>query len=241
MANVPESVAPAALTAVARHATDAGADRATKQGYLRWLPSGGRLLDVGCGAGAFLDLARAAGLAAIGVDGDAAAVSSAAAAGHAVHHGEARVVLGELAARGERFDGAVLLHVIEHLQPAGALALLQAIARVLPAGAPLLIATPNIQNHIVWSQVFWLDPTHVRPYPRPLLEWLGEAAGFTVHASFDDPSTRPRRAAWRAAIARLRSLISGVDKSGPQDSVVVLHRTASRAAAGQQPLPGSDV
>ena len=79
---------------------------------------------------------------------------------------------------------------------------------------PLLVATPNIQNHIVWSQVFWLDPTHVRPYPRPLLERLGEAAGFLVLASFDDANTRPRRAPGRAAIALVRSLLSGVDKRG---------------------------
>ncbi|MFT7536660.1 MAG: SAM-dependent methyltransferase [Hyphomicrobiaceae bacterium] len=211
----------AALTALARLGVDAAADRRTKQGYLRWLPAAGAVLDVGCGAGAFLDVAKAASLMPVGIDLD---VKLARQRGHDVHEGDAIAVLGELTQRGKVFAGAVLAHVIEHVDGEGAITLLRAIAAVLPPGAPLVLVTPNSRNYIVLSELFWLDPTHVRPYPRRLLERIGEACGFDMVASYDDPSTRPYRSWPRALVARLRSLLSGVDKSGALDAVVVLRR-----------------
>jgi len=114
--------------------------------------------------------------------------------------------------------------VIEHFGGARANALLAAIAAVLAPGARLVIATPNVRSHIVLGELFWLDASHVRPYPRALLERMGAALGCDVIASFDDSTTRPRRPWWRAAIARLRSWLSGVDKCAPLDAVVVLQR-----------------
>lgn len=35
---------------------------------------------------------------------------------------------------------------------------------------------------IVLSEIFWLDPTHVRPYPTQLVVAMLEGAGFTVDA-----------------------------------------------------------
>ena len=141
-----------------------------------------------------------------------------------VRCGDAAELLAQLAAQGESFDGAAMLHVVEHLQPAAALQALALIQAVLRPGGRLVVATPNVRNHIVWSQVFWLDPTHLRPYPRPLLERMGESAGLRVVASFDDPASRPRRGALARALAAARSLLSGVDRSGPMDSIVVFAR-----------------
>jgi SAM-dependent methyltransferase len=69
-----------------------------------------------------------------------------------------------------KFSGAVLTHVVEHCDGATTMALIAACARVLEPGGRLLIATPNARNLIVLEETFWLDPTHVRPYPRALLE-----------------------------------------------------------------------
>ncbi|MEO6597457.1 MAG: class I SAM-dependent methyltransferase [Planctomycetota bacterium] len=209
------------LAELARQGVDPAADRRTKQGYLRWLPTTGAVLDIGCGAGTFLDVAKTAGLAPIGIDFDG---TLARARGHDVREGHAVTVLEELAAGGQGFAGALLAHVIEHVDGEGALALMQAIAKALQPGATLVVATPNSRNYIVLSELFWLDPTHVRPYPRRLLERLGQACGFDVVASYDDLTTRPRRSTLRASFARLRSLVSGVDKSGALDAVVVMRR-----------------
>jgi SAM-dependent methyltransferase len=104
------------------------------------------------------------------------------------------------------------------------MALIAACARVLEPGGRLLIATPNACNLIVLEETFWLDPTHVRPYPRALLERMGSAEGLHVVASYDDPTTSPRRPFLRRAIAQLRSWLSGADRSGPMDSVVVFEK-----------------
>src|SRR5262252_3848903 len=197
------SIAPdpnALLAAIARSYVDAVADRAPKRGYLAWLPRAGQVLDVGCGDGAFLDVAAAAGVRAVGVERDAAAAAASRARGHEVLAGDAFAVLAELCAAGARFDGAVLAHVIEHFDGDAAVQLLQAIAAVLTPGAPLLVATPDVRNHIVLSELFWLDPTHVRPYPPLLVERLGAMAGFEVAASYRDTNTRTRR--WCCAGAR---------------------------------------
>jgi hypothetical protein len=57
----------------------------------------------------------------------------------------------------------------------------------------MIIATPNIADWRVLSQWFWMDPTHVRPYPpnaiRTMLkidEWTWDTSGhepirFTRH------------------------------------------------------------
>ena len=93
------------------------------------------------------------------------------------------------------------------------------------SGGRLLVVTPNSRNLIVLSEVFWLDPTHVRPYPRALVERLGRAAGFTTVASYDDPASVPHRGFVRRWLAALRSRLSGADRSAPMDSVVVFDKT----------------
>ena len=98
--------------------------------------------------------------------------------------------------------------------------------------ARVAVGTGDPRNLIVLEQLFWLDPTHVRPYPRPLLERLGRAAALQVVDSYDDPATVPKRSLPRRWLARLRSLCSGADRSSPLDSVVVFERsTAARRDA----------
>ena len=84
-----------------------------------------------------------------------------------------------------------------------------------------MVVTPNFRNQIVAEEVFWLDPTHRRPYPRLLVERLCIAQGLRVIASFDDPLSRPRRPWLRRVLARLRSALSGIDRHGGMDSIVV--------------------
>ncbi|HEX2570586.1 MAG TPA: methyltransferase domain-containing protein [Polyangia bacterium] len=101
---------------------------------------GGRLLDVGCGAGRFLIAARRAGLGGEGFERvQATAEKAAAATGATVHAGS----LESLVARGLRYDLIHFADVLEHCpRPIGLLAP----ARALLASEGLVIARGPLQN-----------------------------------------------------------------------------------------------
>ncbi|MCU0726085.1 MAG: class I SAM-dependent methyltransferase [Planctomycetes bacterium] len=207
--------------AIARSFVDEEEVRAVQRGHLRHFRGARRVLDLGCGRGTFLGLLREAGIEGLGVDRDPA---PARAAGHEVVEGEVEAFLHGAAARGERFDGVFASHLVEHLPADHVPGLVERIAAVLSPGGRVVLVTPNARNLVVLTETFWLDPTHVRPWPRPLLGRLGEAAGLRVIESYDDRATLPRRSFPRRLLARIRSVLSGADRSGPMDSVVVMGR-----------------
>ncbi len=106
-----------------------------------WLTASmrGRLLDVGCGNGAFLARMRNLGWDVQGVEPDARA-ADVARRHHAlsVFHG----TLDAFEEPGESYDGITLNHVVEHVP--NPIALLQTSERLLKSGGRLVIATPNV-------------------------------------------------------------------------------------------------
>lgn len=101
---------------------------------------GARLLDVGCGSGAFLDLARSAGWNAQGVDFDPLAVAAARGRGLDVRCGG----LEQMADQIGSFDYVTCSHVIEHVHtPAQWIKDMHSLLR--PQGK-LWLQTPNIAS-----------------------------------------------------------------------------------------------
>ena len=221
----PHKETPRDLSRIADVFVDTASDLATKRSYLAQFPAATNVLDVGCGQGRFLDVLRERGIEGLGLDASSDAVAACVARGHVAVHGDALVLLKRLHEERRKFSGVLLAHVVEHCDGAAAMEMVAACARVLAPGGRLLVATPNVRNRIVLEEVFWLDPTHVRPYPRALLEQIGREAGLEVVASYDDPTTLPRRSSWRRLVARLRSWISGADRSAPMDAVVVFEKS----------------
>lgn len=147
---------------------------------LRHLPAtpGGRLLDVGCGSGAFLAQMEALGWQADGIDPDPEAVASARTAGLNVSQGTIRDL--DAAGHRSRYDAVTLSHVIEHLHdPAGDLRLLRDLVR---PGGLIWIATPNLEA--LGLRRFgrdWINldpPRHLVLFNRGSLERILRAAGF---------------------------------------------------------------
>jgi SAM-dependent methyltransferase len=146
---------------------------------IRHLPAtpGGRLLDVGCGSGAFLAQMAELGWRTEGIDPDPAAVAGAREAGLSVTQG----TLADLdpAEHAGAFDAITLSHVIEHLHdPAGDL---RRIDLLLRPGGLLWIATPNLEA--LGLRRFgpaWLGldpPRHLVLFTRASLERLVRGAG----------------------------------------------------------------
>lgn len=101
---------------------------------------GGRLLDVGCGNGGFLLLARQAGWQVEGLDFDAGAVQTARSRGLEVHHGGIEVLDGRSAC----YDVITLCHVIEHVHDP--VATLRRLHALLIPGGVLWLDTPNLAS-----------------------------------------------------------------------------------------------
>lgn len=98
---------------------------------------GGKLLDVGCAHGWFLDAARRRGYVASGIEPDRDVASAAVRRGHSVMHG----LFPNVLPAGAQFDVVVFNDVFEHLpDPRAAL---RAIAGVLPPQGLLAINLPS--------------------------------------------------------------------------------------------------
>jgi O-antigen chain-terminating methyltransferase len=144
--------------------------------YLGLLDNQGPIVDLGCGRGELLDLLKAHGLAARGVEGNAQAVRECRAAGLDVVEGD---LVDFLRAEAEGSLGAILaIQVAEHLPPPVLQSMLQEAHRVLRPGGLLVLETVNPRSVIGFLEVFNRDLTHERPLHPDTLRFLTAAAGF---------------------------------------------------------------
>jgi SAM-dependent methyltransferase len=121
-----------------------------------------RVLDVGCGSGAFLGRLGSRG---VGIDGSEEAGIRCRARGLDV---VPLILPGRFPFDDGVFDGVCCSHLVEHFPPTDAAHLLSEIDRVLAPGGTLLIRSP------LASPQFFDDPTHVRPYHlHAVLHFLG--------------------------------------------------------------------
>lgn len=146
-------------------------------------PPCGKLLDVGCGNGRFLQRMRAAGWEVEGTDFD----PKAAAAAHAEHGLTVRVGdLASIAYPDEQFDVVTLQHLIEHVP--NPVALLQECRRILKPQGRLVVVTPNLHSwghqHFAAAWRGLEPPRHLYLYARQNLQNLATYAGFTQHQTF---------------------------------------------------------
>jgi SAM-dependent methyltransferase len=138
------------------------------------------VLDIGCGRGIFLELLAKAGIEAVGIDHSEESISACQQKGFTAHLEDARTYLQ---ANTGRFGGIFCSHVIEHMSYDDAMGLLALCHRALRLGGSVVLITPNPEDIAVITNIFWLDPTHVRPYPLELLEAMFRANKFRVKTS----------------------------------------------------------
>jgi len=144
--------------------------------YLKSLPDGAPVLDLGCGRGEALALLRDLGLAGRGVDSSARMVELCRERGVEAAEGDLLATLAQVPEGS--LGGVVSFHVIEHL-PLGALDRLVRLAwRALRAGGVLILETPNPLSVVMAARNFWRDPTHLRPVHPDSLKLMYDLAGF---------------------------------------------------------------
>jgi len=158
--------------------------------YVEMLAGQAPVLDLGCGRGEFLALLAEAGIEGRGVDSDEGMVEKARARGFEVACEDAIGYLHRDPAPGP-FKGVFCAHFVEHLAPDQVARLLAGVRRVLAPGGVFVAATPNPACYAVLTHDFWRDPTHVRFYDGPLLEFLCRQAGLEVEACGPNPHNHP--------------------------------------------------
>ncbi|MBN1893626.1 class I SAM-dependent methyltransferase [bacterium] len=154
--------------------------------YARFFKPGERVLDIGCGEGFFLEILKERGIEGKGIDVSQGMVRACRKKGLDVSRQDTRTLLK----RGKsRYDGIFCAHLIEHLGPEDLRKFLRNAAKVLKTGGRLILITPNFKDLDVMGERFWMDPTHVRPYPLPLLAEMLSGAGFEILKSGTDRMT----------------------------------------------------
>ena len=158
----------------------------------------GNLLDIGCGVGAFLELASQWGMEVAGVDASAEAVALAKQRFPSLaitHH----LLSGRLPHADGSFDNAVLNQVIEHLPPAILKNTLSESFRVLKPGGRIFIYSPGKANRAEVEG----DPTHCNPqYPSELRGLLRES-GFEMVAEPNSPRLLGRAPLLHRIVSRI--------------------------------------
>jgi 2-polyprenyl-3-methyl-5-hydroxy-6-metoxy-1,4-benzoquinol methylase len=146
-----------------------------QQIYVPYFAGRRNVLDIGCGRGEFLELMRDAGVQARGIDLSAESVALCRSKGLET---EIADVFSDLSAQPEAaFGGIFCAQVIEHLPPERLPELIKLAARCLEPGGLIAIETPNPECLAIFASHFYLDPTHTRPVPHPLLIFYLEEFG----------------------------------------------------------------
>jgi O-antigen chain-terminating methyltransferase len=155
--------------------------------YAAMFKPGSIVLDIGCGAGVFLELLHELNSEGFGVDVNPEAVSICREKGLRAEESD---IIGFLERNKQLFDGVFCSHMLEHQTTQLAERLLRSAYETLRPEGLLIIITPNFSDIRVMGEFFWLDATHVRPYPAALVRLMLENAGFNVLDCGLDRDTR---------------------------------------------------
>lgn len=134
------------------------------------------VLDLGCGRGEWLRILRRQGINALGIDSDAGMLQLAREDGSNVIQGDLLPFLENAAP--DSYGAVTAFQVVEHLPLEVMMRMFAGAKKVLRPGGVIILETPNPENLQVSGYSFWLDPTHVRPLPPPLLDYFARYFGF---------------------------------------------------------------
>jgi SAM-dependent methyltransferase len=148
------------------------------ESYLPYFDGTSDVLDAGCGRGEFLDLLKARGITARGLDLNHEMVEVCRARGLDVVEADVVSYLEDVP--DASCGGLFAAQVVEHLQPAYLLRFLELARHALRPGAPLVLETLNPACWVAFFESFIRDITHVWPLHPETLRYLVLASGFSA-------------------------------------------------------------
>lgn len=145
-----------------------------QQIYVKYFKQKKHVLDLGCGRGEFLELLKENGIAAVGVDLYEEFVELCISKQLQAIHGDAIVYLEQQ----EHVDGIFAGQLIEHLSLQQLIHLAETAYDKLDQGAYLILETPNPMSLAIYTNSFYMDPSHKKPVHPLTMKYLLEKAGF---------------------------------------------------------------
>ena len=180
-------------------AADAAYTRRLMKRYAAFFAAG-PVADLGSGRGFFLEALRDRAIPAIGVDISDEAIEYARDLGIKCVQSDVLDFLGEA----RELGGVFASHLIEHLEPPAAEEMIARASAALLPGGTFVIVTPNMVDYRTLTEIFWLDTTHVRPYPPRLIGAMMERHRLVVDEIGRGRTPQGRRAIPRVLLGRLR-------------------------------------
>jgi len=137
-----------------------------------------KAVDIGCGRGEWLEVLTDRGFRALGTDTNAGMRQAASVrSGFEVEAEDGLVFMTNMPNESASVISA--FHLVEHVPLDYLLRLLKECERVLADGGLLILETPNPESLSVGAHTFHMDPTHVKPLPPKLLQFLVRKSGFS--------------------------------------------------------------
>jgi O-antigen chain-terminating methyltransferase len=149
--------------------------RAAQEFYRPFFAGRRNVLDLGCGRGEFLDLMRELDVPARGIDLSDESVAICRHKGLTAENADLFEYLAGLPEAS--LDGVFCSQVVEHIPPERLPVMIRLAASRLERGGAIAIETPNPECLAIFATHFYLDPTHQRPVPHPLLAFYLEEFG----------------------------------------------------------------
>ena len=160
--------------------------RARLLDYLPLFEGANNVLDIGCGRGELLDLFREHHIGARGIDVNQAMVQACRDRGLTADQADALAYLSSQP--DASLGGLIAIQVVEHLEPAYLMQLIETAFHKLRPGAPLVLETINAACWAAFFESYIRDFTHVRPLHPDTLRYLVQACGFpTAEIRFRAP------------------------------------------------------
>ena len=191
----------------------------SQRDYLDYFIGEGPFLDIGCGRGEFLELLKERGQSAVGVELDPVSVGLCRDRGLEVHQVDALEFLRGLP--DAYLVGVFSAQVVEHLEPAYLVDVVNTIRAKLKPGGVLALETINPASLYAMNNAFYLDPSHVRPVHPQTLKFIVDQAGYyPVEVAFRSP-VDPYQLLEEVPVSQVTSAIG-------RDTVKTLNRNLHR-------------
>ncbi|MSS10802.1 methyltransferase domain-containing protein [Clostridium sp. WB02_MRS01] len=156
--------------------------------YLPYFSGKNNVYDLGCGRGEFVELLTENKIGVTGIDSYHEFVDYCQEFNLNVHYGEALEKLKNV----DKVDGIFLGQVVEHMPLRHVITILETAYEKLEDGCYIIIETPNPLSLSIFTQSFYIDPSHNKPVHPYLLRYLTQKAGFrSVELLFTEASKFP--------------------------------------------------